>query len=231
MKKLLLFVFILTSSLSFGQDLQALKKAQNQIKSLDLLSDQELLSYWSNAQEQGYTLSQLKTLARAQGASESDLAKFEKRIKKLNTLDKSTKSENEISKVENDLTSIFGVSKTTMKLEEEDSYNGLNIFGMSFFESFKSLENSTTSPQINVATPSSYQLGPGDELTISIWGASENEYTALVTREGVIKIDRIGPVYVSGNTILGAKKKIGRALSKIYSGINSSSESYQKVFF
>ena len=71
MKKLLLFVFILTSSLSFGQDLQALKKAQNQIKSLDLLSDQELLSYWSNAQEQGYTLSQLKTLARAQGASES----------------------------------------------------------------------------------------------------------------------------------------------------------------
>jgi|GEM_PF-1067477 len=234
MKKLLLFVFILTSSLSFGQDLQALKKAQNQIKSLDLLSDQELLSYWSNAQEQGYTLSQLKTLARAQGASESDLAKFEKRIKKLNTLDKSTKSENEISKVENDLTSIFGISKTTMKLEEqeeEDSYNGLNIFGMSFFESFKSLEISTTSPQINVATPSSYQLGPGDELTISIWGASENEYTALVTREGVIKIDRIGPVYVSGNTILGAKKKIGRALSKIYSGINSSSESYQKVFF
>ena len=231
MKKLLLFVFILTSSLSFGQDLQALKKAQNQIKSLDLLSDQELLSYWSNAQEQGYTLSQLKTLARAQGASESDLAKFEKRIKKLNTLDKSTKSENEISKVENDLTSIFGVSKTTMKLEEEDSYNGLNIFGMSFFESFKSLENSTTSPQINVATPSSYQLGPGDELTISIWGASENEYTALVTREGVIKIDRIGPVYVSGSTILNAKKKIGRALSKIYSGINSSSESYQKVFF
>jgi len=240
MKKLLLFVFILTSSLSFGQDFQGLqtallkplKKAQNQVKSLDLLSDQELISYWSNAQKQGYTLNQLKTLARAQGVSESDIAKFEKRIKKLNAIDNSTKSENEISKVENDLTSIFGISKATIKLEEkEDSYNGLNIFGMSFFKSFRSLKSSTTSPQINVATPSSYQLGPGDELIISVWGASENEYTALVTREGVIKIDRIGPVYVSGSTILNAKKKIGRALSKIYSGINSSSESYQKVFF
>ena len=81
MKKLLLFVLILTSSLSFGQDLQSLKKAQNQVKSIDLLSDQELLSYWSSAQEQGYTLNQLKTLARAQGASESDLAKFEIRRK------------------------------------------------------------------------------------------------------------------------------------------------------
>ena len=231
MKKLLLFVLILTSSLSFGQDLQSLKKAQNQVKSIDLLSDQELLSYWSSAQKQGYTLNQLKTLARAQGASESDLAKFEKRIKKLTALDNSNSPENEISKTESDLTSIFGISKTTEEEEEEEKYSGLNIFGMSFFKNFKSVENSSTIPQINVATPSSYQLGPGDELTISIWGASENEYTSLVSREGVIRIDRIGPIYISGLTVSSAKKKIGRALSKIYSGINSSYESYQKVFF
>lgn len=229
MKKLLLLFLILTSSLSFGQDLQSLKKAQNQIKSLDLLSDQELLSYWSNAQEQGYSLAQLKTLARAQGASESDIAKFEKRINKINSFDQSEEPEGAISAVESDLTSIFGVSKTGSK--DEEGYKGLNIFGMSFFEGFKSIDSSNTSPQINVATPSSYQLGPGDELNISIWGASENEYTALVTREGVIKIDRIGPIFVSGSTVSSAKKKIGRALSKIYSGINSSGESYQKVFF
>jgi hypothetical protein len=77
------------------------------------LSDQELLSYWSSAQKQGYTLNQLKTLARAQGASESDLAKFEKRIKKLTAVDNSNSPENEISKTESDLTSIFGISKTT----------------------------------------------------------------------------------------------------------------------
>ena len=229
MKKLLLLFLILTSSLSFGQNLQSLEKAKNQIKSLDLLSDQELLSYWSNAQGQGYTLAQLKTLARAQGASESDIVKFEKRINKINSFNQSNEPEGAISAVESDLTSIFGVSKSDSKGEE--GYKGLNIFGMSFFEDFKSIDSSNTSPQINVATPSSYQLGPGDELKISIWGASENEYTTLVTREGVIKIDRIGPIFVSGSTVSSAKIKIGRALSKIYSGINSSGESYQKVFF
>ena len=68
-------------------------------------------------------------------------------------------------------------------------------------------------------------------MTISIWGLAEHEYTSLVSREGVIRIDRIGPIYISGLTVSSAKKKIGRALSKIYSGINSSYESYQKVFF
>ena len=129
MKKLLLFVLILTSSLSFGQDLQSLKKAQNQVKSLDLLSDQELLSYWSSAQEQGYTLNQLKTLARAQGASESDLAKFEKRIKKLTAVDNSNSPENEISKTESDLTSIFGISKTTEGRRRRRNIVGLISLG------------------------------------------------------------------------------------------------------
>ncbi len=129
MKKLLLFVLILTSSLSFGQDLQSLKKAQNQVKSIDLLSDQELLSYWSSAQKQGYTLNQLKTLARAQGASESDLAKFEKRIKKLTAVDNSNSPENEISKTESDLTSIFGISKTTEKKKKKKNIVGLISLG------------------------------------------------------------------------------------------------------
>jgi hypothetical protein len=212
MKKLILLFLILTTSQSFGQDLTALKNAQAQVKSLDLLSDTELLSYWSKAQAQGYSLNQLKTLARSQGASESDIAQFEKRINKLSADNKSDQAEDEISNTENALTSIFGISKASEGKSEKNTsekYDGLNIFGMSFFESLKAVENPSTAPQLNVATPSSYQLGPGDELKISIWGASENEYTALVSREGVIKIDRIGPVYVSGNTILSAKKKNG----------------------
>ena len=52
-------------------------------KELGKMSDQELLSYWTQAQAQGYTLNQLKTLARAQGATESDISQFEKRIKGL----------------------------------------------------------------------------------------------------------------------------------------------------
>ena len=83
MKKLLLLFLILTTSLSFGQNLEA-------------LSDQELLSFLSSAQAQGLSISEVKTLAKAKGASESDIAKAMGRIKELNTNVKSN-TDNKIS--------------------------------------------------------------------------------------------------------------------------------------
>ena len=74
-----MFLLLISSTL-VGQNVSSLtQKAiqNNPVQELEKMSNQELLSYWEQAQEQGYTLNQLKTLARAQGASESDLAKFE----------------------------------------------------------------------------------------------------------------------------------------------------------
>ena len=56
---------------------------ENPAQRLENMNDAELLSYWDQAKAQGYSLDQLKTLARAQGASSSDIAQFEKRIKNL----------------------------------------------------------------------------------------------------------------------------------------------------
>ncbi len=218
-----------------GQDIQSAinsASAKNSAKELSKMSDKELLSYWTQAQQQGYTLNQLKTLARAQGATESDISQFEKRIKGLKAF--SEEKEDSRKKVENDLTSIFGITGPDQKTESDDSPAfSLPIFGMKFFEvdASSSIDNFSSSPQLNIATPSSYQLGPGDELAINVWGASENVYTSTIDTRGYIKIDRIAPVYLSGYTIAGAKRRVGNALSKIYSGINSSKESYQKVFF
>jgi TATA-binding protein-associated factor Taf7 len=109
------------------------KAAQNNpVQELEKMSDQELLSYWEQAQEQGYTLNQLKTLARAQGASESDLAKFEKRI---NSLSASTKSADPVT-IEDSLSSIFGITKDSedeFDSDLEDNTYTLPIFGMDFF--------------------------------------------------------------------------------------------------
>ena len=218
-----------------GQDFKGAlnsSSTNNPAKELSKMSDKELLSYWTQAKEQGYTLNQLKTLARAQGATESDISQFEKRIKGLKAF--SEQDEDSRKKVENDLTSIFGIIDADKNIAPPDSLAfSLPIFGMAFFEAEASsrIDNFSSSPQLNIATPSSYQLGPGDELTINVWGASENAYTSTIDTRGYIKIDRIAPVYLSGYTIAGAKRRIGNALSKIYSGINSSKESYQKVFF
>ena len=117
---------------------------------------------------------------------------------------------------------MFGLTENIES--DEGKAPGEIIFGSSFFNN----PNITSAPSLNLATPESYEIGPGDELAISIWGAAQNEYTSKITREGYLKIERIGPVYLSGLTIAQAKQKLKDKLSKIYSGINSS---FNKVFF
>ena len=100
-----------------GQDITtAINKAsdKNPAKELEKMSDQELSSYWTQAQDQGYTLNQLKTLARAQGASESDISEFEKRIKGLKGF--SEQIEDSEKTIENSLSSIFGITDADQKI-------------------------------------------------------------------------------------------------------------------
>ena len=73
-----------------------------------------------------------------------------------------------------------------------------------------------------VATPSDYRLGPGDELLINLYGASENSYPVQISRNGNVKLDRMDPIYLSGLSIKSASKRLKSRLSKIYTGLNSS---------
>ena len=224
--KKLLVLLILLPTMIFSQEIDNLEK----IKTLDQMSDQDLIEYWDQAQKRGYSLDQIKTLARAQGASEYDITEFENRIKKIKPKEKTYT--NNLNETQNEISSIFGLNIKENKEEEEEeekeveisAFTDLGIFGSAFFNN----QNINSTPQINIATPSSYELGPGDELSISIWGAAENEYSSIISREGYLKIERIGPVYLSGLTISEAKIKLKNRLSKIYSGINSN---VNKVFF
>ena len=218
MKKILLLILIIPTLL-FSQDIS---KLQN--KKLNDLNDTELLNYWKEAQENGYDLDQIKLLARAQGASELEISEFEKRIKNLNISNEDNKKDLFDT---SSLTSIFG-KNTEQDDNDEESLEivSLPIFGSNFFNN----KNINPAPQLNIATPASYELGPGDEILISIWGASENEYTSEISREGFVKVERIGPVYVSGLTVSEAKNKLKKSLSKIYSGLNFSDSSSFKVF-
>ena len=223
-KHIILFFFLLMSTITFSQDISDVEK-EFSVKALSEMSDEEINDYWIQAQERGYSLDQIKTLARAQGVSESDLAEFERRIKKIGKPVSKDEDDN-LLKTQNELTSIFGLKvkeEPKNEIDESFSYVNLGVFGSEFFNN----TSINTSPQLNIATPESYELGPGDELAISIWGAAENEYASKISREGYLKIERIGPVYLSGLTIVEAKSKLKDRLSKIYSGLNSN---YNKIF-
>jgi len=210
-KNILLFFLLLMPSIIFGQDIN--------IQSLKSMNNEDLKIYLNQAQKKGYSLDQIKTIAKAQGISDFEIAELERRATELGLNELTSDI---LTEAEGVSTSMFGL--TEMGETEETIPTDEIIFGASFFNN----PNISSAPSLNVATPESYEIGPGDELAISIWGAAQNEYTSKITREGYLKIERIGPVYLSGLTIAQAKDKLKDRLSKIYSGISSN---FNKVFF
>lgn len=77
-------------------------------------------------------------------------------------------------------------------------------------------------PNLRIPTPASYILGPDDEITVRVYGLSEQKYNLKVDEEGDIYIPNVGPLYVNGLTIEDATKTIRAKLaSTIYRAINS----------
>ena len=95
---------------------------------------------------------------------------------------------------------------------------GIKVFGRDIFRT----ANLTFEPSMNIATPVNYRLGPGDQLQIEVWGASETNITQKVTPDGYISIPNVGPVNVNGLTVQAATNRIKAKLSQIYSGMASS---------
>ena len=71
------------------------------------------------------------------------------------------------------------------------------IFGHNIFSN----PNLTFEPNYNIATPVDYRLGPGDEVIIDVWGASETTIRQTISPEGSILVNTLGPVYLSGKTV------------------------------
>ena len=95
-----------------------------------------------------------------------------------------------------------------------------NRFGSDFFNN----SNISTSPQLYLATPKDYILGPGDEIIIHLYGASEKTYDTEISREGIIKLEKLAPIYLSGLNMKQAKSRLKFKLSEIYFGLKSSNQ-------
>ncbi|RIV21246.1 ligand-binding protein [Fibrisoma montanum] len=98
------------------------------------------------------------------------------------------------------------------------------LFGYSLFNDPNLA--TTFQPNLNIATPRNYVVGPGDQLNIQMYGYSETDFSQTVSPEGNVYFGQatgIGPVYVAGLTIEQAKARIVGRLSKRYVGLRSSS--------
>ncbi|MDB0739659.1 SLBB domain-containing protein, partial [Bacteroides xylanisolvens] len=104
---------------------------------------------------------------------------------------------------------------STQDLERSNQVFGRNIFNT---------RNLTFEPSVNIATPLNYRLGPGDEVIIDIWGASQNTIRQQISPDGTINIQKIGPVNLNGLTIAEANDYLKKTLNKIYNGLNNTND-------
>lgn len=88
----------------------------------------------------------------------------------------------------------------------------LKVFGRDIFNN-KLL---TFEPNMNIATPQNYVLGPGDEVIVDIYGASQKSETLTVSPDGAITVPGYGPIQVAGLTVAGAQSKIRSTLGSRY---------------
>lgn len=89
------------------------------------------------------------------------------------------------------------------------------IFGFSIFNN----KGGTFEPNLKIATPQNYVVGPDDEIIVDINGYSEEHYNLIVSPDGYVKINKVGNVYVAGLTIEEVKSRLIKKLSTIFVGL------------
>jgi len=87
------------------------------------------------------------------------------------------------------------------------------VFGHDIFNN----ENLSFEPNMNIATPRDYRLGPGDVVFVDVYGASQESIEATVTPDGDIMIEGYGPVQVAGLSVEQANAKLRSLLGARYS--------------
>ena len=97
----------------------------------------------------------------------------------------------------------------------EEIRSNLRVFGTEVFDR----TTSEFDPVIAAALPSTYALGPGDELVLVISGDVEYSHMLPVTREGFILIPQVGQVWVNGLTLSTLREQLYTRLGNVYSGV------------
>jgi polysaccharide biosynthesis/export protein len=209
---ILLFLFIGASNV-FAQNSR-----------VDNLTDEQVQQFYERARASGMTEMQIEQAAMARGFTVMDIAKMRQRMTKIQMKGTSGSTTNALSFMDSD-TSLGRKQDGSLSLKDsEDSLNEpkSRIFGMSFFRK----TNLTFEPNLRIATPKNYQLGPDDELNVDVFGNASINYRAKITPDGTFKMKEFAPVYVSGLTIEEAKTKIINRLREGISGLNNGGGSY-----
>lgn len=197
------------------------------------MSDQQVVEYVQQAQASGKSQKQMTSELLRRGVTQEQVLRIKAQYEATNSSSDGTNNKptsmrkRGVSLGESYEAAEIEDQKSVID-EKKESHAQLNvpvrqIFGHNLFTN----RNLSFEPSTNLATPVNYRLGPGDEVIIDIWGASENTIRQTISPEGSIQVKDLGPVHLNGMTVKEANSYLQREFSKIYSGIGGNDPNSQ----
>ncbi|MEO5890133.1 MAG: SLBB domain-containing protein [Ferruginibacter sp.] len=191
------------------------------------LSDDEIVTYYQKLQQSGISSEQAYQVLLSRGLPQDELAKLQQRLqafKNTQKLEGNPANSTPGRATVPDTSGMNGRGENRSRLLTAAEEVDTRVFGSEFFNS----SSLSFDPNLRIATPVNYVVGPDDQLIIEVFGRNEQTYNLTVTPDGNINIPNVGPIFVSGMTIENASAKIKAKLgATIYSAIRSGGTNVQ----
>lgn len=198
-------VILLLSALSLAASL-------NNVYAQSGMSDEQVLQYVRNGIQSGKDQQKIGEELMLRGVTREQAERVKKMFEQRNGTamgDSEPRIPNRLRELSDEFTNEWeSPEENVEKPDESRAVYGRNIFNT---------RNLTFEPNMNLATPPNYRLGPGDEVIIDIWGASQTSIHEVISPDGTINLNELGPVYLSGMTVSEADNFLRRELGKVYS--------------
>ena len=205
---LLLLILIVGIHLSFAQT------AGN-------ISDVQILQIISAANQRGMSSQEVAAFAKSKGYSDQDINAIMQRANTLNANNGASQSSSSSmlrQQVQFGQSDIFKTgSFDTASLNNQES----KIFGYEVFHN----NSISFSPNMNMATPKDYVVGPGDQLIVQVYGIAQASFNLYVNTEGKVVIPNVGVVHVGSLSIDAVKTMLTQKIGTRYAGLQGSNPS------
>jgi len=188
------------------------------IPKLDQIPSQQATDYYNRAKSSGMSDSDIQKAAIQRGMSPEQINAMMKKMsgEKDSNQDLNRDQIDDTREQESDLDDETNNKRDSTKAGNKQTVKRNLIFGSSFFQN----ASNTFEPNLRIATPTNYILGPEDELVVDIYGNSVDNFKLKVSPEGTVKMLNLAPVYVNGLTIEQAEGRILSRLRQAYSSLN-----------
>jgi protein involved in polysaccharide export with SLBB domain len=197
---ILILTLLIITSTATAQDLLKGNNLAN--VRVDQLADADIAKLKAQLSAQRMTIDQAETMAIAKGMSPAEFAKLKARVNGAANSAAAAKTNKAPEGRTNNASDTADTEKYTQQLPKP-LINPL-IFGSELYTSVAP----SFEPNMSLATPLNYVLGPNDQIAVSVYGVQEYSGDLLVSAEGNVSIPNVGLIRVAGLTIEAATQKI-----------------------